>query len=431
MRKTTANAPQGERRARRVHPAWLILIACCFLQAGGMGTINNAAGIMVPAVLGDLQFSQGSFMLYFTIQGLCMTAVLPIVGKLLSKVSMKVLVSGGMVACALAFASMSQFNAVWQWYAAGAVLGVGMGFSFLLPAPVMIGNWFKKKAGLAMGIAMACSGVGGAIMNPLGGMLIQMLGWRPSYAILAGIAAALVLPFSLFVMKTKPADPLGAYGADEAGDAQVGGGAGKTGETSGVSAGRAVRSLAFVCVFLVAGAVSLDSSFMQLLATFADTAGLAAVAAFIPSVAMISNIVGKLVLGWLNDAVGTRNATVCGFAVGLVSFVLFLLSRGNVPLVIAAAALFGVLTAMVTVNVPLIVRSAFGSKDYSSIFSYVSVGTSLIGSVGVAVYGFLFDAFGSYDPSFVMGIATCVAGAVLAIVGVAAAKGLREPSRAS
>lgn len=61
----------------------------------------------------------------------------------------------------------------------------------------------------------------------------------------------------------------------------------------------------------------------------------------------------------------------------------------------------------------------------------MSVGTSLIGSVGVAVYGFLFDAFGSYDPSFVMGIATCVAGAVLAIVGVAAAKGLREPSRAS
>ena len=77
-----------------------------------MGTINNAAGIMVPAVLGDLQFSQGSFMLYFTIQGLCMTAALPVAGKLLPKVSMRVLVSVGMVAAALAFASMGQFNAV-------------------------------------------------------------------------------------------------------------------------------------------------------------------------------------------------------------------------------------------------------------------------------------------------------------------------------
>lgn len=80
MRQHTTNQTGGERRSRRLHPAWLILIACCFLQAGGMGTINNAAGIMVPAVLGDLQFSQGSFMLYFTIQGLCMTAALPVAG---------------------------------------------------------------------------------------------------------------------------------------------------------------------------------------------------------------------------------------------------------------------------------------------------------------------------------------------------------------
>ena len=128
MRQHTTNQTGGERRSRRLHPAWLILIACCFLQAGGMGTINNAAGIMVPAVLGDLQFSQGSFMLYFTIQGLCMTAALPVAGKLLPKVSMRVLVSVGMVAAALAFASMGQFNAVWQWYVAGAVLGVAAAF---------------------------------------------------------------------------------------------------------------------------------------------------------------------------------------------------------------------------------------------------------------------------------------------------------------
>ena len=308
MRQHTTNQTGGERRSRRLHPAWLILIACCFLQAGGMGTINNAAGIMVPAVLGDLQFSQGSFMLYFTIQGLCMTAALPVAGKLLPKVSMRVLVSVGMVAAALAFASMGQFNAVWQWYVAGAVLGVAAAFAFLLPAPVMIGNWFKKKAGLAMGIAMACSGIGGAVMNPLGGALIQSLGWRPTYAVLALIAAVLVLPFSLLVMKFKPADPRDAYGADEVEDTPASSGA----ETaSGVSAARAVRSLAFACVFLVAGFLSLESAFLQLMPTYAGTVGLAAVAAFLPSIAMISNIVGKLVLGWLGRAPWGRATRRC------------------------------------------------------------------------------------------------------------------------
>ena len=394
MRQHTTNQTGGERRSRRLHPAWLILIACCFLQAGGMGTINNAAGIMVPAVLGDLQFSQGSFMLYFTIQGLCMTAALPVAGKLLPKVSMRVLVSVGMVAAA---------------------------FAFLLPAPVMIGNWFKKKAGLAMGIAMACSGIGGAVMNPLGGALIQSLGWRPTYAVLALIAAVLVLPFSLLVMKFKPADPRDAYGADEVEDTPASSGA----ETaSGVSAARAVRSLAFACVFLVAGFLSLESAFLQLMPTYAGTVGLAAVAAFLPSIAMISNIVGKLVLGWLADAVGPRNATLCGFGVGVTAFALFLASNGNVGMVMVAAALFGVLTAMVTVNVPLLVRSAFGSKDYGTLFSYVSIGTSLVGSLGISVYGFLFDRFGSYDPGLMLGIGTGVASAALLLVGMAAAKRL-------
>lgn len=113
----------------------------------------------------------------------------------------------------------------------------------------MIGNWFKKKAGLAMGIAMACSGIGGAVMNPLGGALIQSLGWRPTYAVLALIAAVLVLPFSLLVMKFKPADPRDAYGADEVEDTPASSGA----ETaSGVSAGLApcVRWRSRACSWL-------------------------------------------------------------------------------------------------------------------------------------------------------------------------------------
>ena len=396
-----------------------------------MGTINNASGIMASAVLSDLQFSQGSFMLYFTIQGLFVAATLPIAGKLLPRVGMRVLVSGGMAVAAIAFASMSQFNAEWQWYVAGSVLGVGSGFAFLLPAPIMIGNWFKKKAGLAMGIAMACSGIGGAIMNPLGGALIQSLGWRPTYVVLAVIAAVLVLPFSLFVMKFKPDNPQDAYGADEIDDsAPVANAVPAADEETSVSAARAVRSVAFLCVFLVAGFVSLNSAFMQLLPTFANLSGFAAIAAFLPSVALIAGIVGKLVLGWLNDAIGTRSSTLCGFAIGLAAFCLFLFSGDSTPMVLAAAALFGVLTAMVTVNIPLIVRGAFGSKDYSVIYSYVTMGTSLIASMGISVYGFLFDITGSYSPSFMLGIGTCIASALLLIVGTTAAKRLRESVRA-
>lgn len=389
-------------KQRKLHPAWLILIACCFLQAGGVGTISNAAGILVPAVLGDLGFTQGKFILYMTIQGLCMVAALPLAGKLLPRVNIRILVSAGMVVSAAAFASMGSFRAVWQWYIAGGVLGFSSGFVFLLPAPIMIGNWFKKKSGLAMGLAMACSGIGGAVMNPLGGFFIGLFGWRATYAIMAAIALALVLPFSLLVIRFKPADAgVEAYGAEE-GEALPGA---QPQVLAGVSARTAVGSFSFLCIFLVAGLISFGATFLQLLPTFAGTVGLASIAAFLSSAVMLGNIAGKLALGWLNDKLGARNSTLVGLGV----------------VALAGAFLYGVVMSMVSVSIPLVVRRAFGSRDYSQIFSYVSMGTSLIGSLGVSVIAFMYDAFGSYSPSFGLGIGICVLSGVLLVAGLASA----------
>lgn len=157
---------------------------------------------------------------------------------------MRVLVSVGMVAAALAFASMGQFNAVWQWCWPGRCWAWRPRSRSWAAGTVMIDNWFKK-AGLAMGIAMA-SGIGGAVMNS-SGALIQSLGWRPAYAVLALIAAVL-LPFSLLVMKFKPADPARCLWSRRGGRHP---GEQRTRAASGVSARHAF--MAFACVFLVAG----------------------------------------------------------------------------------------------------------------------------------------------------------------------------------
>lgn len=400
------------------HPAWLILIACCALQAGSVGILSNSAGILFPAVLGELGFSQGKFMLYMTIQGLCMVAALPLAGKFIPRVNIRVLVSVGILASAGAFASMGSFHSVWQWYIAGGVLGFSSGFVSMLPAPIMIGNWFKKKTGLAMGIAMICSGISGAFMNPLGGFFISQFGWRVTYVLMGAIALALVLPFSLFVIRFKPADAgVAAYGAEE--DAAISGSLDQ--RLSGVSAKTVVRSVSFACIFLMAGLLSFGCTFLQLLPTFAGTVGLAPIAAFLSSAVMLGNIAGKLALGWLNDRLGTRNATLVGLAVVIAAFVLFLLAGLGAAVALTGAFLYGVVMSIVSVSVPLVVRKAFGSRDYSQIFSYITMGTSLIGSLGVTIIAFMYDAYGSYFPSFVMAIGACILAGVLLVAGLASA----------
>lgn len=96
---------------------------------------------------------------------------------------------------------------------------------------------------------------------------------------------------------------------------------------------------------------------------------------------MISNIVGKLNTGWLAGAVGPRNATLCGFGVGVTAFAV-LASNGNVGMVMVAAALFGAYGDG-DGDVPLrcAARSDRGLRHAGL---GVSIGTSLVGSLGIS-----------------------------------------------
>ena len=77
-------------------------------------------------------------------------------------------------------------------------------------------NWFKAKVGTSLGIAMAFMGVGGAIFAQITGVLIESIGWRSTYIVLGVIVAILILPFSIFVIRSKPEQlNMTAYGADE------------------------------------------------------------------------------------------------------------------------------------------------------------------------------------------------------------------------
>ncbi|MEG1270031.1 MAG: MFS transporter [Ruthenibacterium sp.] len=410
---------------KKIHRAWLIMIACCFLQAGGIGALSSCAGIFFQPVCQDLGFSMGQFSIYLSIQGLFLAFTLPVVGKVLPKFNIRILISVAVALCSGTFMLMSTFTAVWQWYIAGAVVGICGAFIFVLPAPIMIGNWFKKKTGIVMGITMSFSGIGGAIISPIVANFVANSGWRPAYILVGAIAMVLVLPFSIFVMDFKPADRgLQAYGSEEAAVDANGKAAAPT-AAIGVSSKDAMRSMAFVCVFLVAGFISLCTTFQQHLPGFAASVGMTAAAiGTMTSCVMIGNIVGKLVLGFLNDKLGQKHAMSIAAVIVALSFVLLIVSNGNPLIAFAGAFCFGFVMAMSAVLVPIVVRTVFGSRDYSAIFSYISMGTSLIGSAGVSLIGFMYDGFGSYVPSFFVGIAACVLVVVALLAGLKAGKKL-------
>ena len=82
--------------------------------------------------------------------------------------------------------------------------GFGVAMATLLPAAMVVANWFQAKRGMAMGVAIAGVSVGGMIMVQVAAAVIQAGGWRAAYTALALPVLLVVIPLVLLVVRTRP-----------------------------------------------------------------------------------------------------------------------------------------------------------------------------------------------------------------------------------
>ena len=188
-------------KSQGVHYAWWVMIGCFFLQAGALGAIMNAGGIFIVPVCNELGFDRGALALYLTFYFIATTATYPLVAKYLPKWDFRVFLTTCFLVLAATEAAMGLMNELWQWYAAGVVLGVAGALVFVVASTVLIENWFVAKRGTALGIAMCGSGIGGFFFPIFGNFLIETVGWRMAYPSIALAMCVIVLPFTLFVFR--------------------------------------------------------------------------------------------------------------------------------------------------------------------------------------------------------------------------------------
>jgi len=396
----------------RFHYAWLILIGCCFLQAGGLGGVLDAAGVFFAPVCKDLGFGQGDLALYLTFYFLATIVAMPIVGNMLPRFNIRIVLSAAFALVVIGVAMMGTYDQVWQWYISGAVFGLAGSFIFVVPAPILIANWFHKRTGVVIGIAMCFSGIGGAILAPLFTLLIESVGWRNAYLIAAIILAVLVLPWTLFIFRLRPEDKgIKPYGykeistVDDSSDNNI--------TLSGVSVRRAVTSLAFFCMFLFSGLIAYFAGFNAHLPGFAVSIGYEPMfGATMLSAVMIGNVTDKLLMGYLNDKIGVRFTVLIQLGMVIVGLLGFIYFSFNPVLLLIAAFFFGVQNSLVSVSTPLLIRQIFGEKHFTKIYAYARIGTGAIGCFGPVSVGYLYDWSHSFKPAFAVGIAVCMLGLI-------------------
>ena len=397
-----------------------MLAGCCLLQGGSMGVIQNCRGLFYAPVIDDLGFGMGAFNSQLFCFGLCACLVFSVIDRIFERFPFRVIISLCSALYAGAFLFCGFFRSLPAFYVSCAIQGLSGGVVMYYCAQVVLGNWFRKKLGLALGLSSAFAGVAGILFNPIGNAVIEAWGWRVGYWFLGGVSLAMTLSVSLFLLRLHPAElGLEPYGAE---DMPV-----QTDTLSGVPAPTVKRTPHYWMIVFSAFLAAFQGAFATLLNSFSAYIGYgAAVGALMASVSMAGNVFSKLFLGRLYDRFRLRTTLYVGVIGSFVAFALLLVD--NVPIRFVGSFFLGFPMAMNNVVPPIIIKDVYGERDYGRLIPNCTMAVMLALAFSSAFVGFLVDVFGNrtgYTISILFYLATVLLMGILLRYAVRGGRTLR------
>jgi MFS family permease len=394
--------------AAKQRSAWLVVAASSvglFLHFGSL--LVNAFGVFLTTLCDQFHWSRGQVSLAFTLATLTAMLTMPLTGWLTDRFGARRPILISMTVFGALYASLTFLTPhLWHFYAVFLLLGlVGPGTS-AVPNASLISRWFTERRGLALGVAMCGTALGGVIWPSATQSLMDRFGWRNAYAISGGAVLFVAIPLLFFLLK-EPSTP--ARSAKQAADPNA----------DGLTRREALRGsllwLLIAAFFIVSA--SIQACMIHLVPLLKDRGMTAASAAFAASVFGAAGMVGRLGMGYLLDLMpATRVPTLAFSMVATGIFMLFAGATGGSAY--AAAVLIGFGYGAESATIPYLIGRYFGLRSFGEIYSYLFITVPLGGALGPALMGVGFDRMGSYRLVLLMcGVATVIAALMMLRLG--------------
>lgn len=383
-----------------------VVTACAFTVLFLTYGVQYSFGIFVPAMMAELGWQYASLGAVFSVYTIVYTGCSLLTGKLTDSLGPRRVVGIGAILLGIGIMATSQASSQWQlffWYSVVAALGMSTAY---IPCNTTVVRWFKRKRGLALGLASCGASCGILAVPLLASLMIDKYDWRISLLVL-GLILLVVISIAAHFMVSEPAQmglladgdlkPPPAFDQSEGTP-----GITKTAlEDSAWILREASTTLSF-WIFLLAFTLTMLTVTVPFvhINSFARDIGLSNISgAMTISVIGLFALVGSIFFGSLSDRIGRKMAIIISFVLQLIAFTLFFNATGVASLYLGAAA-FGLFYGGFATLFPALVGDLFGSTHAGAIAGFIFGVAGILGGWGPALAGYLRDVQGDYRLTF-------------------------------
>jgi len=344
--------------------------------------------------------------LVFSISGFLWFALGAVTGAFADRTGPRPMAVTGMLLLACGLFAASQATSLVQVYATYS-LGVGLGVGFVyVPAIGAVQPWFRRRLGLAAGLASAGIGMGTLITPYVSVALINAFGWRGAFAALGGFVLVVGLAAAA-LLDNDPArhglHPDGATGEP-----------GKPPPKAGLTLRETLRTRPFWIFYASLALCTIGQAmpFAHLVPYALDRGHSQAFGAILIGLVGVGSVLGRFVLGGFGDRIGRREMLTAVYAGMALLFIVWAMSESAWVLA-TFALLYGVSYGGFVGTSPPLATDYFGPKAISGIVGALYTGAGIGYLIGPLAAGAAYDLQKSYTLPIAIAVVLLAASAVL------------------
>lgn len=371
-----------------------------------VGLVSNAFSICLPFIIKVHGFSNTQISLLATMKSVTSLLAMFAADRYYGRLGLKKGIALAMLSASLSFFIYGISSTPLLYCAASALSGISYAMGGMIPASLLIRQWFPLKPAAALGIAASGSGIG-SVLGPVTLLfLIENFGLSSAFLAQALAVAAVTLPIVALIRENTPEHTgIETASVEDFPETEVSSGSSRDCIHGGTLLHNRLsrrEQLRILCGSFLIGVLGL-TGFNYLSLLYTSTGHSAATVSFFLSLMGILLIAGKCSFGWIADRAGSFRTAALFCLFLCIGQLLCCFAPQSGRLLFGITFLFlGMGLALASVGLSIMASDFCQVGNYATVLKNYQLSYALGGLVSSAVPGMLADRTGSYLPSYIL-----------------------------